>query len=317
LNQTLERSLGISFSSNCIFYTELVHNNGITELDHVDSAEADFDFEEDLSKFKSNQKALTNISDVVQKYFDNRNLNYRHISLTISSSQAFLMMLPLDLSEGRQSFNSKIYWELSNYFPDTYGDYIINTYRMSSVMPAGDTAQFLVIAVLKNTMEFVKRIFKMCNVELSIVDIDHFAAEQNLRRNYTELLTDKNVLLIGLKKGRVDYGFIADKKYSHYAYSKYISESENNLTLVRKLNYLRDTLFKLSGIDSIFLYGDDIKEDTLEAVKKSAGAKVYILNPFENINSSNEFLKNESLRKTSYRFAPSCGVALRSLNGQS
>jgi Tfp pilus assembly PilM family ATPase len=294
-----------------------VHNNGITELDHVDSAEADFDFEEDLSKFKSNQKALTNISDVVQKYFDNRNLNYRYISLTISSSQAFLMMLPLDLSEGRQSFNSKIYWELSNYFPDTYGDYIINTYRMGSLMPAGDTAQFLVIAVLKNTMEFVKRIFKMCNVELSIVDIDHFAAEQNLRKNYTELLAGKNVLLIGLKKGRVDYGFIADKKYSHYAYSKYTSESENNLSLIRKFNYLRDTLFKLSGIDSVFLYGDDIKEDTIEAVKKNAGAKVHIVNPFENINSSNEFLKNESLRKTSYRFAPSCGVALRSLNGQS
>jgi Tfp pilus assembly PilM family ATPase len=292
-----------------------VRSGGITELEHVSAAEADFDFEAGLSKFKSDQKALTNISGEIQKYFDSRNLNYRFISLTISSSQAFLMTVPLDLSEGKLAFNSKIYWELSNYFPDTYSEYIINTYRMNAFKPSASVYDFLVIAVLKNTMEFVRRIFKLCNVELSIVDIDHFAAEQNLRMNYPSYLAGKNVLLIGLKNGRVDYGCIADRKYSYYSYSKYSSEPESNLSLVRKLNLLLDTRFKQAGIDSIFLYGDDIREDTIEAVKKSTRVKVNILNPFENINSSNEFLKNEDLRKTAYRFAPSCGVALRSFNG--
>jgi len=316
LDQPIERSLGISFSSNNILYTELVRDHSIIELDHVDSSEAYFDFEEDLSKLKSNQKALTNLSGEVQKYLNRRNLNFRYISLTISTSQAFLMMLPMDLSEGRQSFNSKVYWELSNYFPDTYNDYIINTYRMNSFMPASATKQFLIIAVLKNTMEFVKRIFKLCNVELSIVDIDHFAAEQNLRQNYPDQLDDKNVILMGLKKGRADYGFISDKKYSYYTYSKYASEPEYNLSLVKKLSALLESKFRQNGVDSIFVYGDDIKADTLEAVKKITRTKVNVVNPFENINSSREFLKDEDLRKTAYRYAPSCGVALRSLTGK-
>jgi Tfp pilus assembly PilM family ATPase len=316
LNQNLERSLGISFSSNAVRYTELVYGRGVTELDYVDSAEADFDFETDLAQYKSNQKALTNLSGEIQKYLNARNMNFRHISLTISTSQAFLIMLPLDLSEGKHTFNSKVYWELSNYFPDTYADYIINTYRMSRVMPSSGTGEFLIIAVHKNTMEFVKRIFKMCNIELSVVDIDHFAAEQNLRKNYADELPGRNILLLGLKKGRFDYGFISDRKYSYYTYSKYISEPEHNLSLVRKLNSLLDTHFRQTGVDHVFVYGDDLKEDTIEAVKRSCTAKVHILNPFENINSSNQFLKNDELRKTAYRFAPSCGVALRSLNGK-
>jgi Tfp pilus assembly PilM family ATPase len=316
LNQNLERSLGISFSSNAIRFTELVYSRGVTELDYVDSAEADFDFETDLAQYKSNQKALTNLSGEIQKYLNARNLNFRHISLTISTSQAFLIMLPLDLSEGTHTFNSKVYWELSNYFPDTYADYIINTYRMSRVMPSSGTGEFLIIAVHKNTMEFVKRIFKMCNIELSVVDIDHFAAEQNLRKNYADEFPGKNILLLGLKKGRFDYGLISDRKYSCYTYSKYSSEPELNLSLVKKLNSLLDTNFRQKEFDHVFVYGDNLKEDTLEAVKRSCNAKVRILNPFENINSSNQFLKNDELRKTAYRFAPSCGVALRSLNGK-
>lgn len=313
MDKSADRSLGVSFSSNRISYTELVLDSGIPVLEHVESSGVDFDFESDLSVYKSNQKALANISDEIQKYFNKRNLNYSNVSLSIGTSQAFLITLPVDLSEGRQSINSKVYWELSNYFPDNYNDFIVNTYRMNSVMPSGKTDDFLIIAVLKNTLEFVKRIFKLCSVDLSLVDIDHFSAEHIFRINYPDEISDENVMLVGLKEGRIDYGLISNGKYSSYSYSKYKSEPEFNLSLIRKLNSLLGEKLSKYNIHKIFLYGDRVPDETVESLKKIPGLHSSVLNPFENINAASVFLKDEDLRKTSYRYAASCGVAYRSL----
>jgi Tfp pilus assembly PilM family ATPase len=151
MDKELDRSLGISFSSDKIYFTELVSDAGIPVLDFIDSAGTNFNFEEDLSQYKSNQKVLTNISGDIQNYLSKRNLNYKSVSAAIGTSQAFILTVPVDKSDGRNSINSKIYWELSNYFPDNYNDFIVNTYRLSAFMPSGDTDEFLIIAVLKRT----------------------------------------------------------------------------------------------------------------------------------------------------------------------
>lgn len=313
MSKSPEISLGVSFSSHRIDYTELFLDSGVPVLSHVESTAVDFDFESELSVYKSNQKALTNISDEIQKYFNKRKAVYSKVSLSIGTSQAFLMTLPIDLSEGRKSINSKVYWELSNYFPDNYSDFIVNTYRLNSVMPSSKTDEFLIIAVLKNTLEFVKRIFKLCNTELALVDIDHFSAEHIFRRNYQDEIKGENILLVGLKEGRIDYGFISNGKYSSYAFSKYKSEPEFNLSLLRKLNSLLGEKLSRFNIHKIFLYGDRVPDETVLSLKKIPGLYTYIINPFENINSSSVFLKDEELRKSSYRYAASCGAALRSL----
>ena len=314
MNKELNRSLGISFSSDKIYFTEIISDSGLPVLDHIESAITDFNFEEDLSQYKSNQKVLTNISGDIQNYLSKRNLEYSTVSAAIGTSQAFLITLPIDKSDGKNSINSKIYWELSNYFPDNYNDFIVNTYRLSSFMPSGDTDDFLIIAVLKNTLEFVKRIFKLCNIELHLVDIDHFAAESIFRSNFPDDIEDNNLMIAGVKSGRIDYGVISNKKYSFYTYSKYSSETELNLNLVRKINSLLGERLSRLNIHNIVLYGDNIKDDTIDSLKKIPGLKPVVMNPFENINSSSLFLKDEGLRKKSYLYAPSCGVAFRGFN---
>jgi len=316
VNKELDRSLGISFSSDKIYFSELVSDAGIPVLDNLDSTGTSFNFDDDLSHYKSNQKILTNISGDIQNYLSKRNLNFKSVSAAIGTSQAFIITVPIDKSEGKHSINSKIYWELSNYFPDHYNDFIVNTYRLSSFMPSGDTDEFLIIGVLKSTLEFIKRVFKLCNIELLLVDIDHFAAENIFRKNYPGEIEDKNLLLVGLKSGRIDYGVISDKKYCFYTYSTYHSDTELNLSLIRKLNSLLGEKLSKLNIHNVVLYGEDIQTDTLEALKKIPGVKPVVMNPFENINSSALFLKDEALRKKSYLYAPSCGVAFRGLNGK-
>ena len=310
----MSKSLGISFSGNNIFFTELASDSAGIKLEHVEEVKTDFNFEDEFHKHKSNTKDLTNISGEIQSYITKRNITDSDISVTIGASQAFLITLPIDYSEGKQSINSKIYWELSNYFPDSYNDFVINTYRLNSVLPCKYSDEFLIIAVPKNSLEFVRRIFKMCNVNLKVVDIDHFAAENSFRMSYKAGAQGKNILLIGLKKGSVDYGYICDKKYKFFSTSKYYSEPEFNLTIVKKMNSMLNSGLLKNGIDTIYLYGDEVREDTIDALKKLDKADVEIINPFENIAASDLFLKDEDLRKKSYRFAPSCGVALRSFH---
>ena len=306
--------LGVSFSSNCIYFTELEEDAGKVILDHVETVKADFNFEEDLAKLKSNNKALTNISQEIQKYLNSRKKQFAKISLTIGTSQAFMLITPLDFSEGKKSLSTKIYWELSNYFPETYNDFIVNTYRLNSVMPCSKTDEYLLIAVQKNAIEFVKRIFRLCNQGLSIIDIDHFAAEHILRKNSMKNMEGKNVLLIGLKKGRFDFGLIEQKKYKFYSYTRYNSAPEYNLALIRKLNSILGSSYVRQPVDVLVLYGDEIRDDTIAALKKNSGMyDIKILNPFENIISSSEFLKNEDLRKSVYKYSAGCGVAMRSI----
>jgi Tfp pilus assembly PilM family ATPase len=307
----MNTSLGISFSSNNIYFTEIVNDMGAPKLTHVESVKVDFDFEDEFARHKSSQKDLTNISGEIQRYITKRNLKIQSVSLSIGASQAFLITLPVDYSEGKQSINSKIYWELSNFFPDNYNEFVINTYRMNNVLPCKNSDDYLIIAVHRDSLEFIRRIFKICNLNISVVDIDHFSAEHSIRKNYEEKLEGKKVLLLGLRKGRIDYGYIVNKKYKFYTYSKYQTEIEFNLHLTRKLNSLLEREPLKGGVDTIFLYGDDIREDTIDAIRKLDKAPVEIINPFVNIMATDVFLKNEDLRKISYKYSSSCGVALR------
>ncbi|HEY3251762.1 MAG TPA: pilus assembly protein PilM [Ignavibacteria bacterium] len=308
----MNTNLGISFSDNKIYFAELSEDNGSYRLHHVESRKVNFDFEDSFYKHKANQKYLTNIASEIQNYINKQKLNTQEAALTIGTSQAFMLTLPVDYSEGKQSMNSKIYWELSNYFPDNYNEFIVNTYRLNSNMPCKDSDEFLIIAVHKNTLEFINRIFRMCNLNLKLIDIDHFSAEYSFRTGYGKQIENKKVLIVGLKKGRVDYGYIHNMKYKNYMYSRYGSDIEFNLSVVKKLNSIFDNNSETAGTEAIYLYGDNIKENTVEAIRKLDKVPVEIINPFNGINAVQQLLNDDNLRKNAYKFAASCGAALRS-----
>lgn len=309
----MNTKLGIAFSGSKIYFAELVSENETVKLINVDSAQVDFDFEDSFHKHKSNQKELTNISGEIQNYISKRKPDNFSTALAISTSQAFSLTLPLDYSEGKQSMNAKIYWELSNYFPDNYSEFVVNTYRLNSILPCKDSDDFLIIAVLKNSLEFIKRIFNYSGLNLTLIDIDHFSAEFSLRKGYYSQLENKNALLVGIKNGRIDFGLISNRKYKSYSYSKYKSEVDLYLTLTKKIDALFEIHRRNGGIDQIYLYGDEISGNTLDALKKLERAPVEILNPFYGLNSAELLLNDEKLRKNAYKYSSACGAALRSI----
>jgi Tfp pilus assembly PilM family ATPase len=80
----------------------------------------------------------------------------------------------------------------------------------------------------------------------------------------------------------------------------------------KKLNAIFETLPGNRGIEHIFLYGDEIKSDTVEAIKKLEKAPVEIMNPFYGINAAELLLNDEKLRKNAHKYSSACGAALRS-----
>jgi Tfp pilus assembly PilM family ATPase len=313
LSELTNKSLGISFSDNKINFIELVKENHSSKLSYFDTIEVDFDFEKDLSKFKSDQKVLTNISGEIQKVLSKRGTRFSNVSLTLSTSQSFLLILPFDTSEGKSSINSKIYWELSHFFPENYDELIINTYNLHSVMPSTLCNELLVIAVYKNTLEFVKRIFKLCNIDLTLIDIDHFSAENALRLGYRDEIKNSNVLLLGFKNGRFDIGYVSKGRFRYYTYTKYYKETENNLVLVKKIKNVLNSSYVKNRVDTIYLYGNTINEDSVSALKRLSDFRIEMLNPFLPVTASSDFLQNDEIRKYHYKFSPSCGVALRNI----
>lgn len=306
----MKRSLGISFSSDKIYFTEVTGDNEVLKLDHTSFASVDFDFEDEMSKHKSVQRDLDNVAHELSKYISKRNRNYDKVSVCISTSQAFILKLPIDYSEGKQSLTTKVYWELSHYLPDDYNDYVINTYRLNQFMPLRESDYFILIAVHKFTIEFIKRVFKLANINIDVIDIDYFASEYALRQSSSAELENKKIALIGLKDNRIDFGFIDNKKFKSYTSVKFSNPAEFNLTLVKKLNLLLSNSFK--GAEKFIFYGDEISEDTVQILQKN-GIKVDILNPFESVYASDKLLNDDELRGSVYKYSPSCGAAIRGL----
>ena len=70
---------------------------------------------------------------------------------------------------------------------------------------------------------------------------------------------------------------------------------------------------KIPGVDAIYIYGQDIQENTLDAIRKLGIAPVEIIDPTNGLDSAELLLKNENLRKTAYKYCSSTGAALRCL----
>jgi len=96
-------------------------------------------------------------------------------------------------------------------------------------------------------------------------------------------------------------------------YSTYSSDIEFNLSIVKKLTSVFERQKKIPGVDAIYVYGHDIQENTIEAIRKLDIAPIEILDPTTGLDSAELLLKNDKLRKNAYKFSASTGAALRCL----
>lgn len=216
--------------------------------------------------------------------------------ILIGTEQIFMNVTPVDFDEDNSSVSAHIIWELSNYFPDTYKDFNVRYYRLNNNNISENIDDTLLIAINKKKLEFIKMLCDSTDITIRNIEIDHIVIDKCLKEKYPEDIIGKTVLIIGIKKGRVDFSLLCDGEIRYYDFAN-LGGLNLKYPVVSQINLLNSLLF---NIEKIFIYGEDSKNEL----------KNFLLEQFENIGISSIKYEDNS-EDTS--FAPLYGLALKNV----
>lgn len=259
----------------------------------------------DDSYFKKNKDEAVNIfSDKLNSLSYPEAANSENsVNVLIDTSLTFLNVLPVDFSEDKKSIYAHILWELSNYFPDTYKDYIINYYRLHNNYLSENIDEILLIAVDKNKIEAIKNLCNGNGIRIRNIDIDQLAAEKCLKENYATEFENRNILLIGCKNNRLDYSFFLNGKLKYYDFQ--ITSKTNISSFLLKQTEFFNLMPGNAGIEKVFLYGGD----------KSVSVRDFFSKAFSKTPVS--FIQADAAansKETQSIFAPLYGLGLKNFS---
>jgi hypothetical protein len=293
-------SLGISFSGK---YIRFVGINSAGEPEFIKEAETDLDFSEDLAYFSRNSAIIGSISEIIRESLSGGGPDSGTISFSIDTNNAFLNVIPVDFSETPQNVKSRIIWDLSNYFPDSYKNYRLNYIRLNDNRGLNNISSVLLIAVHNNLNSLFQKIFSEAGLKIKVFDIDQLAVINAVNGLSP---SGKDSILIGCRKNRIDISVTRKNKISAYTYLLY-----KDVDFERSLrNELVDISLDAGAPRAdIFVYGDEIAGFAADIAKSVTGANVSFIDLYSHGKNLDPAYKD-----ISYKFAAAYGLALKGLN---
>ncbi|MEZ4688735.1 MAG: pilus assembly protein PilM [Ignavibacteria bacterium] len=290
-------NLNIEFSDNTIRILRLDKLKRILSKDEVNIS---FSLSDETvmrkDKFDLIHEFEDAISEVLKKdpEIENNDANVT-AGILIGTEQTFLNVTPVDFEEDNSSVTSHIIWELSNYFPDTYKDFNVRYYRLNNNRVSENIDDTLLIAINKKKLEFIKTLCDSSGIKIRNIEIDHIVIEKCLKEKYPDDIIGKTVLVIGIKKGRVDFSLLSDGEIRYYDYAC-LGGSNLKYLVVNEINLLNSLLF---NIENMFIYGEDSNNELREFLKEQ----------FENTGVFN--INYDNTDDTA--FSPLYGLALKNV----
>lgn len=237
------------------------------------------------------------ISEMLKDYFENGNSETNVTAgILIGTEQIFLNVTPVDFDEDNSSVSAHIIWELSNYFPDTYKDFNVRYFRLNNNRVSENIDDTLLIAINKKKLEFIKMLCDSAEIAIRNIEIDHIVIEKCLKEKYPEDIIGNTVLIIGIKKGRVDFSLLSNGEIRYYDYAN-LGGTNLKFQVVSQINLLSSLLF---NVEKIFIYGEDCNNEL----------KDFLQEQFENIGISK--IKYEDNSEDT-AFAPLYALALKNV----
>lgn len=224
----------------------------------------------------------------------------KNVNVLLDTSLTFLNLFPFDFNEDKGNINSHILWELSNYYPLTYKDFLINYYRLHNNFFSESIDEVLLIAVDRNIIEVIKNLCNGNGFRISNIDIDQIAVEKYLKEKYGTEFELQNVVLIGCKNNRLDYSLYINGKLAYYDFQ--ITGMNNPGSFLIKQIEVLNSVTGYEGIAEIFLYGDEKLfqiRDILSEFYKELPVKLV------STDSEDAEFTSRSI------FAPLCGLGLK------
>jgi Tfp pilus assembly PilM family ATPase len=227
----------------------------------------------------------------------------REVSVALDTSYLFLNHIPVDDNAPDLKIREQIQWELSRFFPDAApADFISDFHRLKQ-HPDQQHCEILGVSVRRRAAQAIKKVLDDLGLSLTVLDADHFSAENALRINYPDSFR-RTLALIGVKENRLDISLLKNGILESYAYRIVHSNQE----IVEEIGRLsRET----EGIFSITAYGPYLDKDLLLQIRRGSALLVEALNPLRHVSVSDTLRLADHLTVPSYRFASAVGVALR------
>jgi hypothetical protein len=296
----------VQFSKTGIIAVQMAHRGGEFEIDSITEREGSQDYSSALLS-KSNgdglvAKALENDLRSIRKTGE---IDAPNISFCLDSRWVFIHSFPLDMDFSEAERTDQISWELSNYLTDSkLDDYVTATATLLE-MPALRASTILSASVRREVVSLLRMVASRLNLEVVVIDVDHFGAEHTLRWNYPEI-EQETVSLVGIKSDGLDESIFQNGRPVSYRWR----ESRDGMTFPSLPRQALDRMSESRVLPKkCYIYGENENASTLPQSGQGDRPIVKILDPVRNVSLPRQLRRLN--RTTFHRYAPAIGLAMR------
>ena len=310
---TIEGTIGISIRDTTLRMTETSSSNGEYQVVRLSQGRVRTPFQ--LSSVK-NSELVRKFAEDINRLYETADFETKRAVFTLDSNMVLIKKIPVDVNLSDQRLRNHINWEIEQCVINPIKDYVIDFEYLQSKKTNADFAEVIVVIVRRSVVNFIKEIFNITELKLSAIDVDVFAAQRIFCRN-GGTQNNKYIALIDVRKGNFQFSIIKNSEFvliqdiddpreetvsydSEYI-AKILSKELKKIMLDSRSEY---------DIDTIYIYGDDITDGIVDALKNKYDTKIYRANPFRNIKTIDQLVDPVVLANPE-TFVVSVGAALK------
>lgn len=313
-----EGFVGISMTHDHLRMTEGVKGNGefwITNLAQGRLRQP-FDFQ-----VFSDKNHIPRFAEDIRRLYQSAQFSGKHAVFSLDSRMVLVKKLPIDPDLTEDELREHVTWETKQFLLSPISEYNV-AYELLEPTQTESAPHVLIVAVRKSIISYLRQVFKNTGLDLEVVDVDIFAAQRALERNY-DSLSDDRVALVDVGENALHVVFLKNGEYFLSQDVPYPADESRTLLhsdadrlakmISRELRriILDNKVGKgIEELDGIFLYGEGVDEEVVEALQSSHDVRIERVNPFKKVRlKSGKATAERHLRPETFTVA--VGAALR------
>lgn len=274
-----------------------------------------------MSKTVMEGKYVTEYAEELKNLITKFGFNDRRAAFSLANDLVIIKKYPYDNDLSNEQLIDQIDWEVKQFVYSNNDEYIIDFQKIKLNKP-DQPNQLIIVAVREAVVNYVKQLFSKAKIRLQIVDTDVFAAIRAINRNY-ECREGEIGALICIDQTGINFTIIDGAEY--FTSSNVILDlkpdtsdvavSENVIRIISK--ELRKIILdhklgeKIEDLNRIFLYGDMVQDNVLEALQNAYNIRIDRANPFRRLRFAQNVSVDEYIWSRPETFTVCVGSSLR------
>ncbi len=295
--------LGINITEEKLQIVELNYTDNNCYLEIIDEEY----FEELLNSDIKEAKFIYILQNAFNEIILRNSLNSNKVSVSLPLSFFKTFEIPAEQNLTDSDFNNYLDWEFSQLFPGLFKEnYSIQSYVTDSDRNNLELNAFVYVI----SKSILKAIHKFCvrnNLHLKSIDNTHIASTTFLKLNPP---TEKQISIF-VDNHRISLILYSDGKFLYYKQKEQKSISEIPLLAKDIYSEIKERYLHTDDIKSFILFGNIYSEKLKSELEQTLELTAQILNPFEQLKTTNNFSDNKFYKENPLKFSSATGMALR------